>query len=106
VAYDGASALEVVREFRPEVILSDIELPGIDGHELARRIRRDRRLSAGLGLLAAMTAEDGAEARRLSRESGFDYHFAKPVDPESILALLASLEWRKEPMAVEPVGPP
>jgi CheY-like chemotaxis protein len=106
VAYDGESALEVVREFGPEVVLSDIGLPGIDGHELARRLRRDGRLSAGLRLLAALTGEGGAEARRRARESGFDHHFAKPFDPEAILALLASLEWREEPVAVEPVGPP
>src|SRR5207247_2708625 len=41
IAYDGEAALETVRSFRPEVILMDIGLPGIDGHEVARRLRQD-----------------------------------------------------------------
>jgi CheY-like chemotaxis protein len=105
VADDGESALGVVRTFRPEAVLSDIGLPGIDGHELARRIRQDRDLSASLKLLAAVTGYAGAEARRRSREAGFDRHLVKPIDPEAILALLASLEWREEPVAFESVSP-
>ena len=62
-APDGESALRVARAFRPEAVLSDIGLPGIDGHELARRMRRDRDLSAGLKLLAAVTGEGEPEAR-------------------------------------------
>jgi CheY-like chemotaxis protein len=101
VAYDGVAALEMVRTFRPEAILSDIGLPGIDGHELARRIRRDPDLSAGVKLLVAATGYAEAETRRMSREAGFDHHLVKPIDPETVLALLASLEWH-EPMAPEP----
>ena len=104
VALDGESALEAARDFRPEVILTDIGLPGIDGHELARRIRQDRRLSSGLKLFAAVSGETGAEVRRRSREVGLDYHLAKPIDPETILALLASVEWR-EPIVPEPSVP-
>ena len=51
VAHDGESALEVVAGFRPEAVLSDIGLPRIDGYELARRFRRDPRVSAGLKVL-------------------------------------------------------
>lgn len=98
VASDGESALEVARAFRPQAILADIGLPGIDGHELALRIRRDGELCAGLKLLAALTGRGGAESRRRSREVGFDHHLVKPVDPEVILALLASLEWHEEPV--------
>jgi CheY-like chemotaxis protein len=93
VAFDGKTALELVRTFRPDIVLSDIGLPGIDGHELARRIRQDPGLSAAVKLLAAITGYTGAEARRRSREAGFDHHFVKPIDPEAVLALLASLEW-------------
>lgn len=100
IAYDGESALAVARAFRPEAILADHGLPGIDGCELARRIRRDVALSAGLGLLAAVTGRDEPEARRRSREAGFDQHLVKPIDPEVILVLLASLEWREGPIAV------
>jgi CheY-like chemotaxis protein len=105
VARDAASALRAVRAFRPEAVLSDIGLPEIDGHELARRIRRDRDLSAGLKLLAAVTGQGEPEDRSRSREAGFDRHILKPFDPEMILALLASLEWREEPVVVESVSP-
>src|SRR5262249_15834669 len=101
-ARDAESALQVVRAFRPEAVLSDIGLPEIDGHELARRIRRDRDVSAGLKLLAAVTGQGEPEARRRSRAAGFDRHLATPLDPEVILALLASLEWREEPLVLEP----
>jgi signal transduction histidine kinase/ActR/RegA family two-component response regulator len=101
IAYDGETALELIRTFRPEAILSDIVLPGLDGHELARRIRRDSDLSAGVALLAAVTGQGEPEARRRSREAGFDRHLVKPVDPDSVLALLASLEWREQHVALE-----
>jgi CheY-like chemotaxis protein len=104
VAYDGETALELIRTFRPEAILSDIGLPGIDGHELARRIRRDPGLSAGVQLLVAATGYAEAETRRMSREAGFDHHLVKPIDPETVLALLASLEWH-ESTPLEPSVP-
>jgi signal transduction histidine kinase len=93
VAYDGEAALEAVRSFRPEAVLMDIGLPGIDGHEVARRLRQDPDLASGLALLAAVTGHAEAEARRRSREAGFDHHLVKPVDPDAVLALLDSLPW-------------
>jgi CheY-like chemotaxis protein len=104
VAYDGETALELVRRFRPQAVLSDIGLPGIDGHELARRIRRDPGLSAGVAMLAAITGRAEADARRLSLEAGFERHLVKPVDPEDVLSLLASLEWREHPVVLEAPG--
>ncbi len=101
IAYDGQTALQLVRTFRPEVVLSDLGLPVFDGHELARRIRQDPDLSAGIVLLAAVTGHGEPEARRRSREAGFDQHLVKPIDPESVLALLASLEWREQPVVLE-----
>ena len=98
VAGSVLSALALIPGFRPEVVLSDIGLPGLDGHELARRIRHDPELSDGLLLLAALTGFAGADARARSREAGFDDHLVKPVDPEVILAMLASLHWQ-EPAA-------
>jgi signal transduction histidine kinase/ActR/RegA family two-component response regulator len=91
VAFDGVSGLEAVRSFRPAMILMDIGLPGIDGYEMARRIRQDPELNAGLELLAAVTGYAEPEARRRSREAGFDQHLVKPVDPEAVLALLAGI---------------
>jgi signal transduction histidine kinase/CheY-like chemotaxis protein len=95
VTHDGASALESVRRFRPEVVLMDIGLPGMDGYEVARRLRQDADLAAGIALLAAVTGYAEDEARRRSREAGFDHHLVKPIDPDGVLALLASLEWDK-----------
>ena len=73
----------------------DIGLPGIDGYEVARRIRQDPELNSGLDLLAAVTGYAEPEARDRSEEAGFDQHLVKPVDPEAVLALLASLEWTR-----------
>ena len=93
VTHDGGLAIEAVRRFRPEVVLMDIGLPGMDGYEVARRLRGDAELGAGIALLVAVTGYAEDEARRRSQEAGFDHHLVKPVDPDGVLALLASLEW-------------
>jgi signal transduction histidine kinase/ActR/RegA family two-component response regulator len=95
VAFDGLSAIDAVRSFRPAAVLMDIGLPGLDGLEVARRIRQDPELSAGIDLLAALTGFAEDEARYRSEQAGFDHHLVKPVDPEAVLALLASLEWAR-----------
>jgi CheY-like chemotaxis protein len=91
VVYDGASALQEIMNKRYEVIFMDIGLPGMTGYEVARRLVTQH--EQGRPLLVAVTGYAEDEARRLSREAGFDYHLVKPVDPDAILALLASLEW-------------
>jgi CheY-like chemotaxis protein len=90
VAYDGEAALKSVRSFRPEAVLMDIGLPGLDGRAVAHRIRQDPELAAGIGLLAAITGYAGSDARQRSLEMGFDHHLIKPVDPDAILELLDS----------------
>ncbi len=102
VTHDGGGALEAVRRFHPEVVLMDIGLPGMDGYEVARRLRQDAELAAGIALLAAVTGYAEDEARRRSREVGFDHHLVKPVDPDGVLALLASLEWGDETRESDP----
>jgi signal transduction histidine kinase/ActR/RegA family two-component response regulator len=104
VSHDGAAALESVRRFRPEVVLMDIGLPGMDGYEVARRLRQDAELARGIVLLAAVTGYAEDEARRRSREAGFDHHLVKPIDPDGVLALLASLEWDKPASLGEPAA--
>jgi CheY-like chemotaxis protein len=104
IAYDGEAALVAVRSFQPEAILTDIGLPGIDGLERARRILRVPELSAGVALFAAVTGYAEPESRRLSQDAGFDRHLANPVDPEAVLALLASLEWRPS-LVLESLSP-
>src|SRR5438067_1102716 len=86
VAYDGEAALEKAREFRPEIVLLDLGMPGMDGFEVARRLRASkegRRVK-----LVAQTGWGQEEDRRRTREAGFDAHLAKPVDIASLQRLL------------------
>jgi signal transduction histidine kinase/ActR/RegA family two-component response regulator len=108
VAHDGGSAIEAVQRFSPEVVLMDIGLPGIDGYEVARRLRHDAELARRIALLVAVTGYAEDNARRRSHEAGFDHHLVKPVDPDEVLALLASLEWcdqNREFSAFVPASP-
>jgi len=87
IAYDGPAALKRAASFHPEAILLDIGLPGLDGYQVASRLRRRRR-SAKV-LLVALTGYGQEEDQRRSREAGFDHHLTKPVDPRVIYDLLA-----------------
>ena len=82
--FDGPSALTAAAEFRPTVCLLDISMPGMDGYELARRLRE----LLGRPLLVAVTAVTGAEFERRAAEAGFDHWFTKPADPSELLASL------------------
>jgi signal transduction histidine kinase/CheY-like chemotaxis protein len=93
VAHDGTVALDAVLRFQPEIVLLDIGLPGMDGYEVASRLQVQPELRENIRLMAAITGYAEDEARRRSYEVGFDHHLVKPVDPEVILALVASLEW-------------
>jgi CheY-like chemotaxis protein len=81
VAYDGITALALARTFRPAVCLVDIGLPGIDGYELARRLRRMPELPADLRLIA-ITGYGGEADRRSSEKAGFTAHIVKPISLE------------------------
>ncbi|MGC8638287.1 MAG: hybrid sensor histidine kinase/response regulator [Isosphaeraceae bacterium] len=94
VVHDGPSVFEIIRRRQFDVVFMDIGLPGMTGYEVAQRLRHQPEL--GNPLLVAVTGYAEDEARRLSREAGFDHHLVKPVDPETILALLSSLEWSEE----------
>ncbi len=85
----AAAALEVIGDLQPDAALLDIGLPGMDGYELARRIRA-RSDVAGV-LLVAVTGWGQAADRRRSREAGFDHHMTKPVEPEALARLLAAI---------------
>jgi signal transduction histidine kinase/ActR/RegA family two-component response regulator len=92
VAYSGAVALESAREFRPDVVICDIGLPEMDGHEIARRLRRDPDIAPAT--LIAMTGWGAEGEVRRTRESGFDFHLVKPVDANALLELLSHMEPR------------
>ena len=94
VVHDGPTALQTICADRFDVVFMDIGLPGMDGYEVARALRARPEL-ADLPLVA-VTGYAEEDARRLSREAGFDEHLVKPVDPDAILAFAASLEWTGE----------
>ena len=87
VAYSGIDALRLAEEFRPQLALLDIGMPGMNGHELARRIR-----ASDIGrdiLLVAVTGWGQEEDKRLAEAAGFDQHRVKPVDLDSLEPLFA-----------------
>jgi PAS domain S-box-containing protein len=94
VVYDGSSALELARSFRPHVILLDLEMAGMDGYELASRLRQPS--EACEAALVAVTGWAQDEYRRRSRENGIDLHLVKPVPLKELRAVLAELEPRPE----------
>src|SRR5262245_41218365 len=88
VAYDGATALRVGAAFRPEVAVLDIGMPGANGYEVAREIRKQQ--GARIKLVA-LTGWGQEGDRRRAMEAGFDYHLTKPVDPGTLNDLLADV---------------
>jgi CheY-like chemotaxis protein len=89
VGYDGQRAVEIAEEFRPDVVLLDLGMPGIDGYETCRRIRRHA--WGNEVRLVAVTGWGQDEDRRKSAAAGFDEHLVKPVKPEALEALLGDL---------------
>ncbi len=85
-AADGLEALQIAEDFRPQVVLLDISMPGIDGYETARRLRT--RPWAQSTLLCAQTGWGQEDDKRDARSAGFDRHLVKPIDPEELNRLL------------------
>jgi CheY-like chemotaxis protein len=89
-AREGKGALELAERVRPDAVLLDIGLPGLNGYDVCRRIRTE---PWGKDLmLVALTGWGQDEDRRRSKEAGFDAHMVKPVDAEVLLKLLTSPE--------------
>jgi len=88
--HDGASAIEAAEKHRPEVVLLDIGLPKMDGHEVCRRLRD---LPRGKELVViAVTGWGQGDEQRKWQDAGFDAHLVKPARFEALAALLSSLE--------------
>ncbi|MFL6200432.1 MAG: ATP-binding protein [Thermoanaerobaculia bacterium] len=100
VVHDGRTALEAARTQQPEVVLLDIGLPGLDGYQVARRLREE--LGLDHTLLVAMTGYGQPEDRRRSQEAGIHHHFVKPVEPIVLRNLLAGLAGPAEGEAGRP----
>jgi DNA-binding response OmpR family regulator len=92
--------LAAVEEFRPEVAILDIGMPGLNGYKVAEQIRHsDRPQSLTLVALSGLGQE---EDKRHATEAGFDVHFTKPVDIQALNKLLASIAAHGAGRPVEP----
>ena len=81
---------------KPDILLSDIAMPGEDGPSLMRRVRRLPREQGGLIAAAALSAYAGVNDRRTAFTAGFQHHIAKPVDPARLLAVIATMAGKNE----------
>ena len=88
IAHDGPRPSRPPATFRPDVVLLDIGLPGMDGYEVAARLRGEGWASDAV--IIAITGYGQDDDRRRSREAGFDHHLVKPVDHDALLALLST----------------
>jgi CheY-like chemotaxis protein len=87
-AYDGAQALQIGREFHPQVVLLDVGLPDLDGYEVARRMRAS---DWGASIpLVAVTGWGKVEDRERAFAAGFNHHLTKPVAPDAVEAVVHS----------------
>jgi len=89
VFHDGESALEGIRRRPPDVAVLDIGMPGLNGYEVARRVRADP--STASLMLIAVTGWGQAADKQAAADAGFDRHLVKPLAPEVLLDVLASL---------------
>lgn len=91
-AYDGLDAVEAALQFRPDVAILDIDMPGLTGYEVAQRFRSIDSM-ARLPMIA-LTGRGNAAQRLRALEAGFDVHLTKPCDAEELIDLLARLHPR------------
>jgi len=91
VVASADEALDTLRRWRPDVLVSDIGMPGDDGYALIRKIRARGPEEGGQVRALALTAYARSEDRALALEAGFHTHIAKPVDPLELTALIAGL---------------
>ena len=85
-AADGPGGVEAILKVRPDIALVDVGLPGLDGYEVARRVRADG--GRGKVRLVALTGYGMPDDHRRSQEAGFDAHLVKPVDPARLAAVI------------------
>jgi PAS domain S-box-containing protein len=97
MAHDGPSAVDAAATFRPDVVLLDIGLPGMNGYEVAQRLRGIPELQGAV--LIAQTGWGAEDDRRRSEEAGINYHLVKPVDFTALQALMAQPDFKPPPIA-------
>ena len=89
VANDGDAGVALAEERQPDAVLLDIGLPGMDGYEVARRIRNSNALASVM--LVALSGYGQEEDRRLAREAGFDHYLVKPIDAAELVNIIDAL---------------
>lgn len=94
-AYGGSEGLALAKDFEPSVVFCDIGMPGMNGYEVAKRLRTDERLANTF--LVAVTGWGAEEDRQKALEAGFDVHLSKPVEPDAVQALLQAVPQRPPP---------
>lgn len=87
-AAEGLAALDIARSKHPDIVLIDIGLPGLDGYEVARRLRA---IEGPRPILVALTGYSQPQDRRDAEAAGFDAHLVKPVDPAELTRVLTTL---------------
>ncbi len=100
VAHDGREGLARLRAFRPDVVLSDIGLPELDGYAVARAVRADPALAGTV--LVAISGYALPSDQRQALEAGFDEHLAKPVPLERIEEILVRGQRYQDPLYATP----
>lgn len=92
-ALNGFVALEVARRFKPDWVLLDIGLPGVDGFEVCRQLRRDPELMNAK--VAMVTAYDQPTYRERAQQAGCDFYYVKPMEPQELAKLFGDLNATK-----------
>lgn len=88
--YDGPTVLTVAQDFKPDVAILDINMPGMSGYDVARNLRM-RYGEDGILLIAISGVWNKASDRMLSQLNGFNQHFGKPVEPRALMDILANV---------------
>jgi PAS domain S-box-containing protein len=93
--YDGRTAIEAADRLRPHVVMLDIGMPGLSGYEVAPELKA--RLGADAPVIVAVTGWGQEEDKKQAKDSGIDYHFAKPVDQNALRKVLAKIAADRKP---------
>jgi CheY-like chemotaxis protein len=96
LAGDAVEALAALHRVKVHVIVSDLSMPGMDGHELLRRTRQLPSQAGRPTPAIALTAYDSAEHRRRAIDAGFDAYLARPLDPDALVRAIARLVSARE----------
>ena len=94
-SYDGQQAVDAARQFAPDIVFLDINMPVLDGYGAARAMRRT--LAGTKPVLVALTAVSGPDAKRRADEAGFDFYVTKPADFNVLITIVDDLSRRIAP---------